>query len=610
MSPFSFLFFFTNLLLISTQVLASMSSKPMDYEDIVTLEKPREVAVSIDGRVAFVVQTVNIDKNCNKDIVYLCCPENNTQQKLWELDKVEKLFWGKGILYALVKKDESYQILSLTKDATSILLSTSLRIDAFVIDSLRSRIYYTQTKYTPQTIVQNSKEEGYVYRWGSDYSLMIFGDRQYAHREWEEIWCLDIGTEKPYLVTALSYKDWCFDDSLITDLRISEDGNFLAILANRTGHPELGESIGCHEIWLWNRNQRTLDKIQSNAKSLEDFLVNNKNLVFQKVDQNTHISGYVLEDVNTPPQVVICDRDKGISFQLTSLNSKLNQISRGHVEPMTITKNDQLSVKGYLIHPVNKEKEKRYPLIIATYGFRGKTFIADAEWHSSFPAQVLANEGYYVLLLNHCGLAQKLVGDSQRARQIEGWNVLEIFEHAVDMLDKQGLINPDQVGIYGWSHGAFMVEFIISHSNKFHVACIGEGADYGPSVFFLSGAPYMTKICDNIYGGPPWGDNLKNYIDFSTLFNIEHIRTPLLMEYAGGFGAVGGMEIYVPLRYLNIPAELIVYEGEEHNFVKPKARMASMARKVEWFNYWLLNRSNPEKTEQNARWEKMKMERS
>jgi len=80
---------------------------------------------------------------------------------------------------------------------------------------------------------------------------------------------------------------------------------------------------------------------------------------------------------------------------------------------------------------------------------------------------------------------------------------------------------------------------------------------------------------------------------------------PLLMEFSGG--AISGLEMYVPLRHLNIPAEFVVYDGEEHNFIKPKARLASMKRKVDWFNYWFFDKPDPnEPAEQYTRWDQMR----
>jgi hypothetical protein len=44
--------------------------------------------------------------------------------------------------------------------------------------------------------------------------------------------------------------------------------------------------------------------------------------------------------------------------------------------------------------------------------------------------------------------------------------------------------------------------------------------------------------------------------------------------------------------------------------VTPRARLASMGRKVDWFNYWMLGKQDPAATkkEQYTRWEQMRTE--
>jgi dipeptidyl aminopeptidase/acylaminoacyl peptidase len=325
---------------------------------------------------------------------------------------------------------------------------------------------------------------------------------------------------------------------------------------------------------------------------------------------NLQFFATILEDSKTAPQVVLYNLTSNKSTVLTALNPDIKNIKLGKIEPFTVKTKDGLSTTGYLLYPTDFKSGKYYPLIIATYGFRGQTFALNAEeWHSSFPAQVFAKEGYFVLLLNDIPSAsQAYVNDSKRARDEEGWQMLKVFEAAVTMLGDKGLVNTNKVGLYGWSHGAFMVEFLIAHSNKFHVASIGEGADYNPSGYWLSGEDLWPKILDNTFGGPPWGNTLKNYVEFSPFFNIDKIKTPLLMEFS--ISGVPGLEMYSPLRYLNIPAELVIYKGEEHNFVKPKARIASMKRKVDWFNYWLLNKRHSNNPEQYARWDAMAAKKS
>lgn len=330
------------------------------------------------------------------------------------------------------------------------------------------------------------------------------------------------------------------------------------------------------------------------------------------LNADAHLLGFIAESSNEPPEVALYDFQLKQTAKITNFDKQLDNKAMGKVEKIVINTSSGLVSDGYLVHPVDEVPGKRYPIIIATYGFKG-SFIADAEWHSSFPAQTLAGKGYAVLLLN---LAKPETGafvlnNSELAMQLEGWNQLELFEQAIDQLVESGIGDPAKVGIYGWSHGGFVVEFLIAHSKKFHVGCMGEGGDYNPGGFWGAGELGWTSLYDNVFGGPPWGDSLKNYLEFCPFFNVEKIQAPLLLEYATPVNAAArGLELYVPLRYLKIPAELVVYDHEEHNFVQPKARVASMARKVEWFDYWLLNKRNPDprKAEQYRRWDAMRAE--
>jgi len=332
----------------------------------------------------------------------------------------------------------------------------------------------------------------------------------------------------------------------------------------------------------------------------EEYLKNERTF-----DRKGRYVASITESSNTPPEIAMYDLSKGRSISVTKLNPQLSNFSLGKVEKIDFAYRESSSVTGYLVHPTHKQKGKQHPLIVATYGFHGG-FITDAEWHSTFPAQTLAAQGYYILLLNRPPLGQGLTDDPERARQLEGWDVLHLFEHAVDYLIERKNVNPNQVGIYGWSHGGFIAEFLIAHSKKFRAASLGEGGDHNPGVFWALGMTIVPQTYENMFGGPPWGDTLTNYLGFSPFFHVEKIEAPLMLEFSES--AMLGLEMYVPLKYLEKPAELVFYKGEEHNFVKPKARIASMARKVDWFNYWLLDTKDPDpqKEEQYRRWDEMR----
>lgn len=395
---------------------------------------------------------------------------------------------------------------------------------------------------------------------------------------------------------------WIWNSQTVTEAKLNVDiGNkrTSALMWNNEKKRLMVESDNL--LYLISIGKKSIDKIEI-PKNLASLNYEVKT----SWSNDLNFVATTIEDRTTAPQVVLYNLTNHKILTLTSLNPNIKNIRLGKIDSLPVKTKDGISINGYLLYPINYKPGKRHPLIIATYGFNGQKFAMNAEeWHRSFPAQVFAREDYFVLLLNDIpSHSQAILNESKKARDEEGWQMLKAFEAAVTILGNKGLVDTNKVGLYGWSHGAFMVEFLIAHSNKFQVACIGEGGDYNPAGYWLSGSDLWSKILDNTFGGPPWGNTLKNYVEFSPFFSVDKIKTPLLMEFAGA--AVMGLEMYTPLRYLNIPAELVIYKGEEHNFVQPKARLASMKRKVDWFNYWLLNKRDPNEPEQYVRWDAMR----
>lgn len=694
------LFLFTsacNPLLAAPQAVLSsttQSMRPVQFEDIITTEKPKLVTISPDStKVAFVVEQSNIEENKVTNTLHVWDKKLGSSAALLSLDSIKKILWIHDAAYVLGQKEKEFQIYRIENATATLLVSSSNPISTFTAVN-QNKLYYTQIINSSKEASKKAAEEGYVYRWRQDMALSLF-DKEHEHYEFEEVWCLDRSSGTKQLLAKFDYKNF-IDDlfhhyPLIEAIELSPDESKLAVNLYRLGRPELGAPTFCKDLVIFDipknktynlrsENQVTIKRnpcwINNNElvfieedyanKKFKLCLWNNltnttkdldfdigherptglawnggKNLLIvssskallrislsqhtiEKItipenllakspfeecisfDKNLHFLASSVEDVNTLPQVVLYDLQSKQLTILTTLNADKKNIALGKIEPLTIKTKDSVEAKGFLIYPVDYKPGERYPLIIATYAFKGKRYALNAEeWHSSFPAQIFAKEGYFVLLLNiPPDYSQLMVNDSVKAREQCGWQPLNVFEQAVTTLVEKKLVDPNKVGLYGWSHGAFVVEFLISHSTKFQVASIGEGGDYNPGEFWYSGNDTWAKIFDNTFGGPPWGKTLKNYLDFSPFFYVEKIRTPLLMEFSGG--ALQGLEMYVPLRYLNIPAEFVVYDGEEHNFVKPKARLASMKRKVDWFNFWLFDKRDPTNPEQYSRWEQMR----
>ncbi|MEJ1964456.1 MAG: prolyl oligopeptidase family serine peptidase, partial [Gammaproteobacteria bacterium] len=309
------------------------------------------------------------------------------------------------------------------------------------------------------------------------------------------------------------------------------------------------------------------------------------------------------------PEVAVYDPKAKATRRVTNLNPWIDQRSLGAVEKLQVENASGVKVDAYLVYPVGYTAGTRYPFIIGTYGFNGK-YILNAEWHTTFPAQALAGQGYAVLLLNRPPSGQSTANDVQKAQDLEGWQMMSTFERAAELMVSRGIGDADRMGLYGWSHGAFISQFLQAHSKlKFKAVAMGEGGDYNPSEYGAFGMTSWPQIFQNLYGGPFSARTAKAYTDFAPVLSVENFRSPMLMEFSGRDGFFG-LEVYVPMRTLKVPAELVTYDDEPHNFVTPRARLASMGRKVDWFDYWMLGKQDPAaaKKAQYTRWDQMRAE--
>ncbi len=345
--------------------------------------------------------------------------------------------------------------------------------------------------------------------------------------------------------------------------------------------------------YTFDFKRRTVKRIPHSASMVAD----------ASFDRAFRMYAFIDQALERRPEVAVYDPGVKATRRLTDLNPWIDQRTFGKVEKLEVVNASGLKSAAYLVYPVGYDTHVRYPLIIGTYGFVGK-FILNAEWHTTFPAQALAGQGYAVLLLNAASSGQSVANDPVKARDLEGWQVMATFDRAAQMMVSQGVADPDRIGIYGWSYGAFLVQFMLAHSQTpLKAAAMGEGGDYNPSEYGAFGMTSWPQIFQNMYGGPLSAKTSKAYTDFAPVLSVENFKAPLLMEFSGRDGYFG-LEMYVPLRVLKVPAELVTYDDEPHNFVTPRARLASMARKVDWFNYWMLDKTDPDasKSEQYTRW--------
>ncbi|WP_158792087.1 S9 family peptidase [Granulicella sp. L60] len=318
---------------------------------------------------------------------------------------------------------------------------------------------------------------------------------------------------------------------------------------------------------------------------------------------------------------------------LTDINPQLHRAQFASAEAVHWVTTGGLSVNGLLFLPPNYKQGLRYPLVIQTKGDGAGWFVCDSgsNHDPSFAPQPLATAGIMYLV-------RTVADDWKFQDDLDNRNVgnypggigeavqqMDIWDSAVNMLDKRGMIDPSKVGIIGFSRTGWQVEFDLVHARVLYAAAtVADNIQYSLSDYWL--APWFATDIEHMYGGSPEGGALENWLKYSPSFNYAKIRTPLLIEVMGyGFHeelpykspekVPGNLIHYYELREslfrLSKPFELYYYPDEQHQPDHPKARIASLQRNVDWYRFWLQGYEDDDqrKNDQYRRWRALKAQR-
>src|SRR4029077_10122109 len=106
---------------------------------------------------------------------------------------------------------------------------------------------------------------------------------------------------------------------------------------------------------------------------------------------------------------------------------------------------------------------------------------------------------------------------------------VDAYQSAIATLDARKIIDRNAVGIIGFSiTGMHVMSALVQKPQLFTAAAITEGNDASYVQYLISSAD-MRDLYEEIYGGPPVGAGLANWVARAPNFNIERIQAPLLL---------------------------------------------------------------------------------
>lgn len=308
----------------------------------------------------------------------------------------------------------------------------------------------------------------------------------------------------------------------------------------------------------------------------------------------------VVQDMNTPPTVWLTAPSSSRKTRLLELNPQFAGLCFGQEKGITWKATDGHEVHGGLYLPPDYVRGRRYPLVIQTHAFDPHQFWIDGPWNSAFAAQPLAAKGIVVLQLGYDHVGGHTPAEAPRA--------MSAIDGAVDFLVGEGMIDPERLGIIGFSRTVYHVAYTLTHSHHhFAAATLADGfdGDYFQTIAFpATGGSDAAAV----NGGPPYGTALTKWLDHSPLFNVGSVTAPIRLESYGMVSVIGMWGWYSLLTQRGSPVDMIVLPQAPHLLVKPWERLVSQEGNVDWFSFWLTGEEDAArgKTEQYRRWERLR----
>jgi len=158
---------------------------------------------------------------------------------------------------------------------------------------------------------------------------------------------------------------------------------------------------------------------------------------------------------------------------------------------------------------------------------------------------------------------------------------------AVDALVKEGMVDPERVGIIGFSTtGETTLNLVTFSDLAIRAATLADG---DTNTLFQLSVAYGVEAwrqMEEMNRGLPFGPSRDEWLRNDPSLNTDCVRAALRIE-SYGVPVYGNYDIYALLRRQYKPAEMVLIPGGAHSLAMPSERMISLQGNVDWYRFWL-----------------------
>ncbi len=279
----------------------------------------------------------------------------------------------------------------------------------------------------------------------------------------------------------------------------------------------------------------------------------------------------------------------GAPIALTELNPSIQKKPAAKSEVARWKGAENEEVEGILYYPQDYVAGKKYALVVMIHG---GPLGADMDfWDEdyAYPINLYTQRGAFVLQPNYHGSGNYGLA---WAESIGGGKYYDLevpdIEKGVEALISRGLVDPERMGVLGWSNGAILTWAVALNDPRFKVASAGAG-----DVEYISDWANVDfgAAFDNYYFGAAPYEDPELYIRKSPLFRLRDLRTPTLIFFGTEDRNVPpsqGWEAFRTLQQLGqTSVRFILFPGEPHGPRKLSHRRRKLEEEQAWFDKYL-----------------------
>jgi dipeptidyl aminopeptidase/acylaminoacyl peptidase len=332
---------------------------------------------------------------------------------------------------------------------------------------------------------------------------------------------------------------------------------------------------------LEDSGEQNLARISSSGGAV-DRLVSGPRAVSAFEQGSSGEIALLISEPHFPAEVFLFDNVK-LERRSHVNDEVLASLKLGSVEEIRYASKDGTEIEAFIIKPPGFSSLRRYPGILSIHG--GPMLQYDFSFQ--FEEQLYASNGYVVALPNPRGSTGYGRDFCMAIWQAWGESDYEDVMGAVDYMVEKRWAHPDKLAVTGWSYGGMLTNHVITKTDRFKAAATGA-----------SSALYVVNFGHDQYQrwwryelGLPWKPESRELYEKMSPFNqIENVTTPTLI--VGGqedwnVPIINSEQLFLALKLLDVPTELVVYPDEFHSINTPTYRKDLYERYLTWFGRYL-----------------------